>query len=69
MLHEADQLHLENCKMGQKVESSQRVKNEEQRREKWEILIGWVHIVNLVWGEKEQEVSTETRAGLAFGAG
>lgn len=54
MLHESNQLHLENCKMGQKVESSYRVKKKEQRGEKQNILIGWVYIVNLVWGEKEQ---------------
>lgn len=52
--------------MGQKVGSFHRVKNKEQRREKWKIPIGWVHIVNLVWGEKEQGGKYRDRGWLGI---
>ena len=34
ILHEADGLHLENCKMGQKAGGFYRIENKEQGREK-----------------------------------
>lgn len=29
-------------------------------------MIGWGHMVNLVWSEEEEGISTEPRIGLAF---
>ena len=38
--------------MGKRLDTFYRIKNEEQGNRKY--LIGWSHIINLVWGEKTQ---------------
>lgn len=50
---------------GRELLQDKELKNKEEKNRKY--LIGLGHIVNLVWGEKEQEVSTELRVGLMFG--
>lgn len=62
-LMKMDSFHLENCKMGWKARSFYRINNKEQERNR-KYMINQGH---LVWGEKEQEISTEPRADWAFG--
>lgn len=40
-------------------------KKKEEKNTKY--LIGWGHTVDLAWGQKEQEIRIELRAGLVFG--
>ena len=47
-----DSLLSENCKIRPKARSFYRIKNKEGNNRKY--LIGWGHIVSLVWGEKAQ---------------
>lgn len=53
-LHEGDSPLSENRKTGQKAGRFYRIRTKEPRRTKRKYLTGWVHMVNLVWGEKEQ---------------
>ena len=53
--------------MEQKTGSFYKIKNNEQEEKNRKYLIDWGHIVNPIWGEKEQEISIEPRAGLTFG--
>ena len=53
-LHQVASLLLENCKMGWEAGSFYRIKNKEEGREKRKDLLGWRHIVCLVWCEKAQ---------------
>ena len=58
-------LHLESCKIGWRAGGFYKKKNKEEKNRKY--LTGWAHTVDLAWGEKEQEIRIELRAGLVFG--
>lgn len=53
-LHEVDSPLSENRKAGQKAGRFYRIRTKEPKRTKRKYLTSWVHMVNLVWGEKEQ---------------
>ena len=61
-LLEVGSLHSENCKIGQKAGSFDRIKNNEEKNRQY--LIDWVHFAK---GEKEEGRKYRAQSWLAIG--